>query len=106
MYDFAKEMHFDVRGQGGKSTRDQTLIKLLKSPAIMDSKLSNIIFLSSDPNDLCDRITLLLQEKNAGNNSDFINKEIFASLDKLLENKCLSKKQHRQILVECNLLHE
>ena len=31
MYDFAKEMFFDVRAQGNKSTRDRTLIKLLKS---------------------------------------------------------------------------
>ena len=29
MYDFAEEMHFDVRGQGSKSTQDRTLIKLL-----------------------------------------------------------------------------
>ena len=49
MYDFAKEMHFDVRGQGRKSTRDGTLINLLKSPAIMASGVSNTIFLSSDP---------------------------------------------------------
>ena len=34
-YDFAKEMHFDVRGQGRKSIRDHALVKLLKSPAIM-----------------------------------------------------------------------
>ena len=27
MYDFAKEMHFDERGQGRKSTGDRTLIK-------------------------------------------------------------------------------
>ena len=35
MYDFAKEMHFDTKAQGNKSTRDRTLIKILKSPAIM-----------------------------------------------------------------------
>ena len=32
MYDFAKEMHFDERRVGNKSTRDGTLIKLLESP--------------------------------------------------------------------------
>ena len=37
MYDFAKEMHFDVKGQGRKSTRDSTLEKLLKSPGLMVS---------------------------------------------------------------------
>ena len=29
MYDFAKEMNFDMKAQGNKSTRDRTLIKLL-----------------------------------------------------------------------------
>ena len=37
MYDFAKEMHFDTKAQGNKSTRDRTLIKLLKSPGLMVS---------------------------------------------------------------------
>ena len=30
MYDFAKEMIFDLKAVGNKSTRDRTLIKLLK----------------------------------------------------------------------------
>ena len=55
MYDFAKEMHFDERRVGNKSTRDWTLIKLLNSPRIMASGLSKTIFLSSDPDELCDR---------------------------------------------------
>ena len=37
MYDFAKEMNFDTKYQGNKSTRDRTLIKLLKSPGLMVS---------------------------------------------------------------------
>ena len=72
MYDFAKEMNFDTKALGNKSTRDRTLIKLLKSPDLMVSAsgVSKTMFLSSDPNELCDRIKLLLQEKQAGNNSD------------------------------------
>ena len=104
MYDFAKEMHFDERRVGNKSTRDRKLIKLLNSPAIMASGVSKTLFLSSDPNELCDRIKLLLQEKHAGNNSKIINEEIVAIVDKLFEYKCLSKKQHKQILIKCNLL--
>ena len=104
MYDFAKEMHFDLKAVGKKSTRDRTLIKLLKSPAIMASGASNTIFLSSDPNERCDRLKLILQEKHAGNNSDLLNDEIVAIVDKLLEYKCISKKQHKQILTKCNLL--
>ena len=106
MYHFAKEMNFDLKAQGKKSTRDRTLIKLLKSPGLMVSAsgISKTIFLSSDPDELCDRLKLLLQEKQAGNNSEIINEEIVAIVDKLLENKCISKKQHKQILIKCNLL--
>ena len=103
MYDFAKEMHFDERRVGNKSTQDRTLINLLNSPAIMASGITKTIFLSSDPNELCDRLKLLLQEKQAGNNSDIINEEIVAIVDKLLEYKCISKKEHKQILIKCNL---
>ena len=106
MYDFAKEMHFDERRVGNKSTRDRTLINLLNSPAIMASGITKTIFLSSDPNELCDRLKLLLQEKQAGNNSDIINEEIVAIVDKLLEYKCISKKEHKQILIKCNLLNK
>ena len=104
MYDFAKEMHFDQRGVGNKSPRDRTLMKLLKSPAIIASGVSKTTLLSFDPNELCDRLKLLLQEKHAGNNSNIINEEIVAIVDKLLEYKCISKKQHKQILIKCNLL--
>ena len=103
MYDFAKEMHFDLKAQGNKSTRDRTLIKLLESPGLMVSAsgVSKTILLSSDPDELCNRLKLLLQEKHAGNNSDLINDEIVAIVDKLLEYKCISKKQHKQILIKC-----
>ena len=106
MYDFAKEMNFDTKALGNKTTQDRTLIKLLKSPGLMVSAsgVSKAIFLSSDPDELCDRLKLLLQEKQAGNNSDIINEEIVAIVDKLLEYKCTSKKQHKQILLKCNLL--
>ena len=106
MYDFAKEMHFDERRVGNKSTRDRTLINLLNSPAIMASGITITIFLSSDPDELCERLKLLLQEKHAGNNSDIINEEIVAIVDKLLEYKCISKKEHKQILIKCNLLNK
>ena len=104
MYDFAKEMHFDGRRVGNKSTRDETLIKLLNSPTIKAPGIPKTIFLSSDPNELCDRLKFLLQEKHAGNNSNIIDEEIIAIIDKLLEYKCLSKKQHKQILIKCNLI--
>ena len=43
------------------------------------------MFLSSDPNELCDRLRLLLQEKQAGKNSNIIDEEITAIADKLLK---------------------
>ena len=99
-------MIFDTKAQGNNSTRDRTLIKLLKSPGLMDSAsvVSKTIFLSSHPDEFCDRLKLLLQEKQAGINSDIFNEEIVAIVDKLLELKCISKKQHRQILKKCDLL--
>ena len=106
MYDFAKEMNFDMKAQGNKSKRDRTLIKLLKSPGLIVSAsgVSKTIFLSSDPDELCNRLKLLLQEKHSGYNSDIINEEIVAIVDKLLEYECISTKQHRQVLIKCTLL--
>ena len=106
MNDFAKEMNFDQKALVKKSTRHKTLIKVLKSPGLMISAsgVSKTIFLSSDPDELCDRLRLLLQEKHAGNNSDMINDEIVAIVDKLLEYRCISLKRHKQILIKCNLL--
>ena len=108
MYDFAKELHFDLNAPRNKSTRDRKLIKLLNSPGLMVSAsgISKTIFLSSDANELCDILKLLLQEKQAGNNSDIINDEIVVIIDKLLEYKCISRKQHKQILIKCNLINK
>ena len=77
LYDFAKEMKTDKRVQGRKSTRDRTLINLFKSQGLMVSASgnSNTIPLLSDPDELCDRLKLLLQEKHAGNKPGLINEE-------------------------------
>ena len=108
MYVFAKEMHFDPKASGNKSTRYRKLIKLLNSPSLIVSAsgFSKTIVLSSNPNELCDRLKFLLQEKHAGNISDVINQEIVVIIDKLLEYKLISKKQHSQILIKCNLLQK
>ena len=106
IYQFAKEMKYDTKSTGRPSVRHNSMVKLLDQPAIMASGFSKTIILSSDPNELCDRLKLLLQEKHGGNNSDTINDEIVAIVDKLLEYKCISKKQHKQILIKCNLLNK
>ena len=97
-------MKYDIKSTGRPSVRHNSMVKLLDQPAIMASGFSKTIILSSDPNELCNRLKLLLQEKQAGNNSDIINDEIVAIVDKLLEYKCISKKQHKQILIKCSLL--
>ena len=112
MYDFAKEMFFDEKALGNKSTRERSLIRLLESPGIMVSasgvssshkkSFPKTRFLSYDPNDLCDNLKLIIQEKQAGNNSDIIDEEIVAIVDKLLEYECISKKQHKILLLKCS----
>ena len=62
----------------------------------MASGVSRTTFLSSDGEKLCDRLKLLLQEKQAGNNSNKIIPEIVAIVDKLVEYSYIPKKQHRQ----------
>ena len=93
IYEFAKEMNYDTKSTDRPSIRQNSIIKVLESIAIMASGVSRTIILSSDPNELCDRLRLLLQEKHAGKTSDIINDEIVAIVDKLLEYKCISKKQ-------------
>ena len=83
LFEFGKEMKFNIKQRGRKSDRDKGLIKSLKSPAIMESGISTIIS-SSDLDKLCHRLNFLLPEKNAGNNSDLINKEFIAIVDNIL----------------------
>ena len=104
IYEFAKEMNYDTKSTRRPSVRHNSMIRLLDQPAIMASGISKTIILSSDPNELCDRLKLLLQEKHGGNNSNLTDEKNVAIIDKLLEYKCISKKQHKQILIKCNLL--
>ena len=65
MYDFAKETHFHEKSSGSKRTRNRTLIKLLDLQGLMISAFgfSNTIISSSNPDKLCKRLKLLIQEK-------------------------------------------
>ena len=108
MYVFAEELHFDVKAQGINCTTDRTLINLFKSPGLIVSAsgISSTIFLPSDSVELSDSLKLLSQEKHAGNNSNIINAETIAIVDKVLEYKGISKGKDRQNFFNCNLLHE
>ena len=81
---------------------------MAKSTGLMvsASDVSRTIFLSSDPNESCNRLRLLIQEEQAGYDFDLISQEFFAKVDKLLEYKCISKKQHKELLIKFNLLHK
>ena len=88
-------MKFNIRQVGRKNPRDRPLIRLLKSPVIMASRISTI-FLTENANQLCDGTKFLLQEKQAGNNSILINEENIAIIDKLLVYTCISKKKQKK----------
>ena len=66
--EFGKEMNFKIKQTGRKSNGEKSMIKLLKSPAIMACGISNTIFLSSDPDKLCDGLTLLLRKNTMEKN--------------------------------------
>ena len=104
LYEFGKEMKFNSKQKRRKSDRDKSFVRLLKSPAIMASGVSKAIFLSSDPDELCDRLNLLLEEKHAGSNSNIVNEETVAIVDELLEYNCISKNQRKQNLIKRNLI--
>ena len=107
LFNFAKEMNFDVKAMGNKPTRDRTLLKMPKSPGflISASGSSNTLFLPSEPDEVCGRSNFLLQAKQAGTISDIIKGEIVVIPDKLLDYKCITKKQQKQILIKGDLLH-
>ena len=100
MYDFAKEMYFDLKATGKKSTRDRTFTLSLNSPAIMAFGVSTI-FLSENPNELCDKLKLIIQEKRAANISNIIDEKLVDIADKLLEHRCISTKQRKFLLLIC-----
>ena len=60
-------MYFDVEATGNKSTRDRdrTLKKILKLPGMLVSAsgISIKIFLSSDPNELWNRLNIVTARK-------------------------------------------
>ena len=84
-------MNFNIKQTGRKINRNKSLAKLLKSPAIAAGSLksANTRWLSCR-NELCDRIKLLLPEKQAGSNSNLTDEKIAAIAYKLLEYNCIS----------------
>ena len=100
----AEEMKFDIKNEGRKKPRDSSIVELFESPAIVASGISTK-FLSSDPHELCDRLKLLLQEKQVGNNSNIFNEKTVAIVGKLLEEKSITPCEQNKFRKKINLLH-
>ena len=107
LFEFAREMYFD-EVIGNKSTGDKTRNKLPKLPAIKTGSLKSksiseakkknkTRFSTSNPNELCDWLNLLLQEKQFGIFSDKTNEEMVAIADNLLDYKCRPTKKQLEI---------
>ena len=95
-FDFRAEKRFEVRREG----RNKSLINLFNSPTIRVGSIrktraaqkrlrmkptQNLTFLFPNPNELCERLLLLVYEKKAGSISERFFEKIFATADKLLE---------------------
>ena len=100
MFDLAKQLCFDEKALGNKCIREESIQSLLKSPAIMPSVISTVI-LPETPNEVCDRIKLLIQENQVGNNANIIDEGIFTRTDKLIEYKCVYTKHHKFLIIKC-----
>ena len=78
MYDFAKEMHFNIRGPGNKHNRDRTLIKLLKSQGLMMSASGvseTILFIFWSWRTVW-KVGITITRKKARINSEIINEKL------------------------------
>ena len=71
--------------------------KFSSNPKTQNLKESETRWLSCNPTELCDRVKILLQGKEAVSNSFF--DEIAATSDTILEYKCKQMKQYRCLLI-------
>ena len=93
---FLGEIDFDLLRKD-KSSRDKKLIQNYYNKRVLPACGLKTNFFSENPNEVCDRTKLLLQEKRAGNKTNIINEEIFALVDEILENKCITSTQRTKI---------
>ena len=94
---FWVEIHFHTHSKANCFRHGNLMKKYFKKRAILASGLKTL-FLSENPKKLCSRLRLLLQEEQAGNNSNITNEEIVAIIYKLLEYKCITPTQLKKLL--------
>ena len=94
------EMHFDTHAWG-KSLRDRNPIKnYFIERAILASELKRsetAIFLWKKPKELCDRLRMIIPEKQTGSATKIFYEGIVAITHKLLEYNCIIPSQHKKI---------
>ena len=91
--------------QRAKKIEIETLIITIIIKEIYWQQVFKKSFFSENPIELCNRLYLLIQEKQAGNDTKKFDNEIVAIFDNLLEYKSITPKQHKQISININLLH-
>ena len=98
------EMHFDLHANG-KTSRDKNLAKnYYNKRALLASSDQEVIFLSDNPNEICDRLHLIIQEKQARNDTTRFDNELVAKIDKILEYKSITSTQHKKFIENFNLV--
>ena len=110
LYNFAEELRFDDVHRRIKGTRERSLVSLLYSEAIRaldfyrglpDHTRAKSRWMSTNPNHICKELNLLFQKNAAGNISNKIGEDVISIEDKLVEQKCISIKQHKFLLLPC-----
>ena len=94
---FCQDLNYD-RKYGDRITDNRKLILSLRPIRHVGGKGLEIVFTSSDSNELVNRLKLLHQEKMTGNDCKSINEEKIAKIDKLLEYECLTKGKHASFI--------
>ena len=89
MFEFAKEVYFVEKFLGNK-----IYLKMKSFSKPLEAKTR---FLSSNLNELRDRLKLLLQKKQVGKHSNLLNEKVIAIADQLLKYICRSTKKHSKI---------
>ena len=75
---FLGEMYFDTSAKG-KSSGDQKLIKIYYNKRTsLTSGLQKVSLLSENTNKICDRICLMIQQKQAGIDTNWFDDKIIA----------------------------
>ena len=86
--DIMDEMHFDEKSRRKNLGAKIFLVNYFKKRTILASRLKRsetTIFYSEEPNEVCDRLCLIIQEKQAGIDTERFDNEISAIIDELLE---------------------